>query len=250
MLQINRTSAVVPALALALTATLSCSGNTPTPTSPAPRTITAATPPPSKTVDTAVNSKGLREGREVDYAKPKGRMRIVSVGGSVTFGEGVAREATYEAWMQKNMRGRGYDVEVLNAGKPGRTLAESAALLEGELLKYEPSLVVVSSQDGDSAAAAAALEKIETMLKAKGIVYILLAVPDYVAVSGYTPKPPAVYVVPSKAALDVFAEKEALLDDQGHWTEFAHMKMGNALAELIVGAPLICCATGPVPESP
>ena len=177
-------------------------------------------------------------------------MRIVCVGGSVTFGDGVAREATYEAWMQKNMRGRGYDVEVLNAGKPGRTLAESAALLEDELLKYEPNLVVVSTQDAESAAAAAELEKIETMLKAKGIVYILLAVPEYVAAPGYTPKAPAVYVVPSKAALDVFADKDALLDDKGRWTEFAHKKMGNALAELIVGAPLICCATGPVPENP
>ena len=196
------------------------------------------------------NSRGLREDREVDYAKPKGRMRIVCVGGSVTFGEGVARNATYDAWMQKNMRGRAYDVEVLNAGRPGRTLAQSAALLEGELLKYEPSLVVVSTQDGESATAAVELQKIATMLRAKGIVYILLAVPDYVAVPGYTPKPPAVYVVPSKAALDVFADKDALLDDKGRWTEFAHMKMGNALAELIVGAPLICCATGPVPENP
>ena len=248
-MRINHRSWIVAVTLVVLTAA-ACSGTAPSPAATAQPTAKSTTPPPATTVDTAVNSTGLRESREVDYAKPKGRMRIVSVGGSVTFGEGVAREATYEAWMQKNMRGRGYDVEVLNAGKPGRTLAESAALLEGELLKYEPSLVVVSSQDGDSAAAAAALEKIETMLKAKGIVYILLAVPDYVAVSGYTPKPPAVYVVPSKAALDVFAEKEALLDDQGHWTEFAHKKMGNALAELIVGAPLICCATGPVPEKP
>ena len=56
--------------------------------------------------------------------------------------------------------------------------------------------------------------------------------------------------MPSKAALDVFAGKDALLDDEGRWTEFAHKTMGNALAELIVGAPLICCATGPVPENP
>ena len=207
-------------------------------------------PPPAKTVDTAVNSRGLREDHEIDYAKPKGRMRIVCVGGSVAFGEGVAREATWEAWMQKNMRGRAYDVEVLNAGKPGRSLADSAALLESELLKYEPSLVVVSVQKDDGAASAADLLKIETMLKAKGIVYILLAVPDYVAVEGYASKAPAVYVVPSKAALDVFADKDALVDEKGRWTEFAHKRMGNALAELIVGAPLICCATGPVPESP
>jgi len=233
----------------ALTAA-ACGGNAPTPTSATPPIAKSPAPPSAKTVDVAVNSKGLRENREIDYAKPKGRMRIVSVGGSVAFGDSVARDATYEAWMQKNMRGRGYDVEVLNAGKPGRTLAESAALLEGELLQYEPNMVVVSTQDAEGAAAAAELEKIETMLKAKGIVYILLAVPDYMAVTGYTPKAPAVYVVPSKAALDVFADKDALLDDKGRWTEFAHKKMGNALAELIVGAPLICCATGPVPENP
>ena len=197
-----------------------------------------------------MNAKGLREDHDVDYAKPKGRMRIVCVGGSTTFGDGVARDATYEAWMQKNMRGRAYDVEVLNAGNPGRSVAESAALLESELLKYEPNLVVVSVEKDDVATSAADLRKIETMLKTKGIVYILLAVPDYTAVEGYAPKPPAVYVVPSKAALDVFADKDSIVDDQGRWTEFAHKKMGNALAELIVGAPLICCATGPVPEKP
>jgi len=240
----------IPLVAVAALSAASCGGSAPTPTSPAPPTATALKPPPAQTVDTAVNSKGLREAREVDYAKPKGRMRIVCVGGSVTFGEGVARDATYEAWMQKNMRGRAYDVEVLNAGKPGRGLAESAALLENDLLKYEPSLVVVSVQKEEGAAAEADLRKIETMLKARGIVYILLAVPDYAPVEGYTPKPPAVYVVPSKAALDVFASENALVDTTGHWTEFAHKKMGNALAELIVGAPLICCATGPVPADP
>lgn len=54
----------------------------------------------------------------------------------------------------------------------------------------------------------------------------------------------------SKAALDVFADKDAILDEKGRWTEFAHKKMGNALAELIVGAPLICCAAGPVSSNP
>jgi hypothetical protein len=56
--------------------------------------------------------------------------------------------------------------------------------------------------------------------------------------------------MPSKAALDVFADKDALLDEKGRWAEFAHQKMGNALAELIVGAPLICCAKGPGPAKP
>lgn len=237
-------------LAFAVLTAASCGGTSPPPSSPAPHTDKAPTPPPAETVDTAINSKGLREDNEVDYAKPKGRMRIVCVGGSVTFGDGVGRDATYEAWMQQNMRGRAYDVEVLNAGKPGRSLAESAALLESELFKYEPNLVIVSVQKGEGAATAEDLVKIESMLKAKGIVYILLAVPDLMAVEGYSPKPPAVYVVPSKAALDAFADKDAILDDKGGWTEFAHKKMGNALAELIVGAPLICCATGPVPEHP
>jgi hypothetical protein len=233
-----------------LLTTLSCGGTSPTPSSAAPPTAKAPTPPHATIVDTSVNSKGLREDREIDYAMPKGRMRIVCVGGSITFGDGVAQDATYGAWMQKSMRGRAYDVEVLNAGKSGRTLAESANLLENELLKYDPSLVVVSVQPDEGATAAADLQRIESMLKAKGIVYILLAVPEYRVVEGYTPKPPAVYVVPSKAALDVFADKDAIVDQQGRWTEFSHKKMGNALAELIVGAPLICCATGPVPEKP
>lgn len=237
-----------PALALALLAAPSCGGGAPAPSAPA--AAKGPVPPPAKSVEVKLNSRGLREDREIAYAKPKGRKRIVCVGGAVTFGEGVARDATYEAWMQKNMRGRAYDVEVLDAGKPGFGAAEAADQLRSELLKYEPDLVVLSIQKGEGTTTAADLRAIEEMLAAKKIVYILLAVPDFAGVEGYTPKPPAVYVVPSKAALDVFGKTSALLDAQGRWTEFAHQKMGNALAELIVGAPLLCCATGPVPPNP
>ncbi len=248
-MRIRRATGIV-VIALTVLVAAACGGGAETPTSATAHGTPSPAPPPAKAVDTTVNSKGLREPREIAYAKPKGRMRIICVGASATFGDGVARDATYEAWMQKNMRGRGYDVEVLNAGKPGRSLVESANLLESELLKYDPSLVIVSVQKDEGSGTAEDLRKIETMLAAKGIVYILLAIPDYAAVEGYTPKPPAVYVVPSKAALDVFDSESAMVDTRGHWTEFAHKKMGNALAELIVGAPLICCATGPQPANP
>ena len=217
-------------------------------TAPVAAATTAA--PSAKDVDARLNAKGLREDREIAYPKPKGRKRIVCAGGAETFGEGVARDATYETWMQRNMRGRAYDAEVINAGKPGFGAKETADLLGNELLKYEPDLVVVSIASGEGTTTAADLQRIEAMLAAKHVVYILLAIPDLPAIPGYAPKAPAVYVVPSKAALDVFAEKNALVDAKGQWTEFAHMKMGNALAELVVGAPLLCCATGPVPANP
>jgi hypothetical protein len=207
-------------------------------------------PVQASAVDAVINARGLRANREIDYTKPKGRMRIVCVGGAATFGDGVPGDATYEAWMQKNMRGRGYDVEVLNAGKAGFGAAEAAERIENELLKYQPDLVVVSIQGGEGNTSAADLQKIQSMLQERKIVYVLLAVPDFPAIDGYQPRPPAVYVVPSKAALDVFANKHALVDTNGHWTAFAHQKMGNALAELIVGAPLMCCAAGPVPQNP
>jgi len=248
MQTLHQTSVIAATVAMLLTS--SCGGsNSPAPV-PVAKADKAPLAPAAKDVETRINSKGLREDREIDYPKPAGRMRIVCVGGSITLGDGVAQEETFEAWMQKNMRGRGYDVEVLNAGKPGFGAKESADQLESELLKYEPDLVVVSIQDGEGTTSAVDLQRIETLLGAKKIVYILLAVPELTAVSGYAPKPPAVYVVPSKAALDVFADKNAILDTKGRWTEFAHQKTGNALAELIVGAPLICCAQGPVPANP
>ena len=66
-------------LVFAVLTAASCGGSTPTPTSANPPIAKSPTPSPAKTVDTAVNSKGLRENREIDYAKPKGRMRIVSI---------------------------------------------------------------------------------------------------------------------------------------------------------------------------
>jgi hypothetical protein len=231
-----------------------------------PRHATTATspggqePPPAAAVAESVNSKGLRATREIDYAKPNGRMRIVCVGGATTFGDGVAVDATYPAWIQKNMRGRAYDVEVLNAGKPGRGAAESAVLLETELLKYEPDLVVVSVQKDEGTATTADLQRIEALLKARRIVYVLLVVPEFAdhparlvetfAKDGYQPKQPSVYLVPAKAALDAYIGKEPLFDTTGHWTADAHKRMGNSLAEMIVGIPLICCAKGQVTPEP
>jgi len=250
----------IPLVAFAALSAASCGGSAPTPASPAPSTAKALKPPPVQTVDTTVNSKGLREAREVDYAKPKGRMRIVCVGGSVTFGEGVARDATYEAWMQKNMRGRAYDVEVLNAGKPGLGALESAVLLETDLLKYEPDLVIVSVQKNEGTTTPEALQRIETLLRGRKIVYVLLAVPAFAdhparlvetfSKDRYDPKQPSVYLVPAKAALDAYVGKEPLFDATGGWTGDAHKRMGNALAEMIVGIPLICCAKGPVTPEP
>jgi hypothetical protein len=187
-------------------------------------------------------------------------MRIVCVGGATTFGDGVEVNATYPAWIQRNMRGRAYDVEVLNAGKLGFGAAESAALLESELLEYDPDLVVVSVQKSEGTTTPEALQRIEAILKERRIVYVLLAVPEFVdhparlvetfSKDGYEPKQPNVYLVPAKAALDVFVGREALFDATGRWTSKAHERMGNALAEMIVGIPLICCAKGPVSPEP
>lgn len=60
-------------------------------------------------------------------AKPAGRIRIAAVGDSVTFGWGVRPEESWVTLLDAELRRRGHDVEVLNAGSPGAPTASMAA---------------------------------------------------------------------------------------------------------------------------
>jgi lysophospholipase L1-like esterase len=90
------------------------------------------------------NSLGFR-GREVELPKPAGRYRIVCLGGSTTFSDAVGDEDAYPLQMETMLREArpDLDLEVVNAGMPSYTSAESLANLAFRCLDLEPDAIVV-----------------------------------------------------------------------------------------------------------
>lgn len=96
------------------------------------------------------NSLGFR-GPEIAVPKPAGVFRIVALGSSVTYGNGLYVDDTYPAQLQKILRDDyGYtNVEVINAGVPGYTTWEYLAAFEFRLLALQPDLVIVYESTND-----------------------------------------------------------------------------------------------------
>jgi lysophospholipase L1-like esterase len=91
-----------------------------------------------------INSLGYR-GPETTIEKPKGVYRIVCMGGSTTFGLTEPREDhTYPQWLQKllNENIPSQRFEVINAGVPGWSSAESSISLHARLLELKPDMTV------------------------------------------------------------------------------------------------------------
>lgn len=92
-----------------------------------------------------LNSKGLRD---VEYAvpKPAGVTRILVLGDSVAFGDGVKAEETFSDQLERllNAGGRTGAYEVLNAGIRGYNTYQQSILLREIGLDYEPDVVLVA----------------------------------------------------------------------------------------------------------
>jgi hypothetical protein len=89
------------------------------------------------------NSRGFRDEREFAYAKPAGTLRVLALGDSHTQGYEVAQDATFSAVLERALRARGIDAEVINTGVSGFSNAEALAFLENEGYRYEPDVVVL-----------------------------------------------------------------------------------------------------------
>mgnify|MGYP001558276613 CR=1 FL=1 len=84
------------------------------------------------------NGKGLRDDEEHSYVKDPAKKRIVILGDSHTFGQGVALENTFEKLLERNTGG-----EVLNLGVPGYDAGQYYLALKTEGMKYNPDIVVL-----------------------------------------------------------------------------------------------------------
>jgi lysophospholipase L1-like esterase len=91
-------------------------------------------------VDVQINSDGLRD-REYPVTRTTAR-RFLFLGDSLTFGWGVAADATFEAILEAEL-GRTRPTEVLNLGIGNYNTVQEVRLLEVKGLKYAPDDVVV-----------------------------------------------------------------------------------------------------------
>jgi len=102
---------------------------------------------PAKTT----NGLGFR-GPDVAVPKPEGTVRIVCLGGSTTFSDLVGDDETYPRLLERALREARPDraIEVVNAGVPSYTSAESLANLAYRCLDLQPDVVVVYHAANDA----------------------------------------------------------------------------------------------------
>jgi hypothetical protein len=86
-----------------------------------------------------INSKGLRD-REVPYDRRPGTLRVLALGDSYTFGQGVEARETWPKILETRL---GPGAEVLNAGVSGWGTAQELLWLEDEGFRYRPDVVVL-----------------------------------------------------------------------------------------------------------
>ncbi len=92
------------------------------------------------------NALGFR-GDELALVAPSGRVRILALGDSVTDGFFADNDATYPAQLQRFLRERGRDVEVINGARGGGSIDKEYAILKEHGLSQD--LQVMARAIGD-----------------------------------------------------------------------------------------------------
>jgi hypothetical protein len=85
------------------------------------------------------NSKGIRGKIEYAYARNKDKLRILILGDSFTFGQGVSDNETYPYYLQQILP----DTEVINLGVHGYGHDQMLIYLKEEGIKYKPDIIIL-----------------------------------------------------------------------------------------------------------
>jgi hypothetical protein len=96
-----------------------------------------------------INSQGFRNDRDFSYHKPRGMLRVLSLGDSHTQGYEVDQEKTFSVVTERYLQGEGLQAEVINTGVSGFSTAEELVFLENEGMKYKPDIVVLGFYAND-----------------------------------------------------------------------------------------------------
>ncbi len=97
---------------------------------------------PEFTVKNETNSKGLRD-REIDYQRKLCIMRILALGDSFTFGNGVEAHESYPKALERLFNKGPIVAEVINAGVNGYGTYNELVYLKQEGYKYRPDIILL-----------------------------------------------------------------------------------------------------------
>ena len=99
--------------------------------------------PPELSYEVHINSLGLR-GPEIERSAPPGRIRILVLGDSMTFGYYLEEEETFPARLEARLRADGIDAEVVNTGSGGWSIGSETRFLIERGLALEPDHVILA----------------------------------------------------------------------------------------------------------
>ena len=91
-----------------------------------------------------VNGQGFRSTRDFPYEKAPGTLRVLVLGDSHTMGYEARQEYTFSSVLERYLKRRGMEAEVINAGVSGFGTAEQLAFLREEGFRYDPDVVVLA----------------------------------------------------------------------------------------------------------
>lgn len=111
--------------------------------------MSSGTKPNAEGSETAINGLGFR-GAEPEMPKPAGRSRIVSLGDSAFFGFGVNDEETFDSHLVRSLQAEGLDVDSVNAGVAGYSIAQHRVAMDEEIWDLEPDLLVLCNVWSDN----------------------------------------------------------------------------------------------------
>lgn len=89
-----------------------------------------------------ISAHGLR-GREIDYQRRPGVLRILFLGDSIVFGMGVREEEVVTARVKTLLASRGIKAEVINTAVPSYNTEQEVDFLRLEGIRYEPDWVIL-----------------------------------------------------------------------------------------------------------
>lgn len=100
---------------------------------------------PELDVTVRINSQGFRADRDYALEPAPETRRVVAVGDSFTFGQGVEAHEAFPAILERRLE----RTEVINLGVPGYGLDQQLLMLEGRGLLYRPDLILVGLHTPD-----------------------------------------------------------------------------------------------------
>lgn len=103
---------------------------------------------PSENNNGPINSHGFR-GEEFDLKKNPGTYRILSLGESTTYGDGIDWKQTYSYLLENILRTDGFEVQVVNAGVRAWTTYQSTQFLSLKIDLLKPDMVIFYHEIND-----------------------------------------------------------------------------------------------------